>query len=128
MKTLCALALIAAVALFTTACGSAQPAAASKDTAQPAQEITVVGVDMAFQPTTVEVKAGQPVKVTLKNQGVMEQNWQDKLANETVTVQARPGQSASKTFTPREAGTYEVICSIPGHEQAGMVGTLVVTQ
>lgn len=128
MKMLFALVLAGSLALFSTACGSAQPAAASKDSGQPAQEITVVGVDMAFQPTAVEAKAGQPVKLTLKNQGVMEHNWQVKLGNETIVVLARPGQSASKTFTPREAGTYKVICSIPGHEQAGMVGTLVVTQ
>lgn len=125
MRTVLALAMTAMLALTTTACGSAQPAAA-RDAGQPAQEVTVAGVDMAFQPTTVEVKAGQPVKLTFKNTGVMEHNWQVKIGNETVTVQARPGQSASKTFTPREPGTYKVICGIPGHEQAGMVGTLIV--
>ena len=125
MKTYVALALTALAALLATACGPAQPAAANKDVS-PAQEVTVTGTDMAFSPTTIEVQAGQPVKLTLKNSGAIEHNWQAKVGNETVLVQARPGQSASKTFTPRETGSYPFICSIVGHEMAGMRGTLVV--
>ena len=36
------------------------------------------------------------------------------------------GQTKSVTFTPQAAGTYQVICSEPGHEGAGMKGTLIV--
>jgi uncharacterized cupredoxin-like copper-binding protein len=39
---------------------------------------------------------------------------------------AQPGQSASITFTPSQAGTYQVFCDQPGHQAAGMVGQLVV--
>jgi uncharacterized cupredoxin-like copper-binding protein len=29
-------------------------------------------------------------------------------------------------FTPREAGEYEILRSVPGHADAGMKGTLIV--
>jgi azurin len=38
------------------------------------------------------------------------------------------GESDSITFTvPEEPGTYQFICTFPGHYSGGMVGTLVVT-
>jgi azurin len=38
-----------------------------------------------------------------------------------------PGERDTITFTaPAQAGTYEFICSFPGHAAAGMRGTLVV--
>jgi azurin len=38
------------------------------------------------------------------------------------------GESDSVTFTvPEEPGTYQFICTFPGHYSGGMVGTLVVT-
>ena len=131
MRPSLTLALIAVLALLTTACGSAQPAAAARGSAPvakgAAQDVTVTATEMAFSPATVEVPAGQPVRLTLKNNGAVEHNWQAQVGTETILVTARPRQSASTTFTPQTPGTYKVICSVPGHEQAGMVGTLIVT-
>jgi uncharacterized cupredoxin-like copper-binding protein len=42
-----------------------------------------------------------------------------------VHVVARSGESGSVTINA-PAGSYEYYCSIPGHKQGGMVGTLVV--
>jgi uncharacterized cupredoxin-like copper-binding protein len=41
-------------------------------------------------------------------------------------VAAGPGQSATLDFTPSKPGTYEFWCTVPGHKEAGMRGTLVV--
>ena len=117
--------------LLSAACAPPPPptaaaAAAPAKPAAPAQEVTITATEMAFSPTTLEVKAGEPVTLTVKNNGVLEHNWQAVIGGETIVVAVQPKQSASRTFTPQAAGTYKVICNVPGHEQAGMVATLVV--
>jgi nitrite reductase (NO-forming) len=42
-------------------------------------------------------------------------------------LEAGPNQRAVMRFTPLVAGTYPTLCTIPGHKEMGMVGTLVVT-
>lgn len=83
---------------------------------------------MAFDPTTLTAKAGQPIQVTLDNSS-------GKLAHDfdinegvasPVAVTAQPGQTATVTFTVNQPGTYTFFCNQPGHQQAGMKGTLTV--
>ncbi len=134
MKRLLGVALLGALALVATACGTAPSASAAKDAGPGAagasqttgQAVTVTLTDMQFNPATVRVKAGTPVNFTAANKGVLEHNWQVKIGNETVQIDARPGQTATRTFTPTTPGTYKVVCTVAGHEQAGMVGTLIV--
>ena len=38
----------------------------------------------------------------------------------------QPGGSTTITFTALEAGEYEIFCTVQGHKDAGMIGTLVV--
>jgi uncharacterized cupredoxin-like copper-binding protein len=45
---------------------------------------------------------------------------------ENVDTPARPGQTSSIRFILDRAGSYRFSCSVPGHAEAGMVGTLVV--
>ena len=41
-------------------------------------------------------------------------------------VAALMGQMATLEFTPTKPGTYEFFCTVAGHKEAGMKGTLVV--
>jgi len=43
-----------------------------------------------------------------------------------VHISAEPDDSATIVFTPSEPGEYEILCTVPGHREAGMVATLVV--
>ncbi|MCJ7513886.1 MAG: plastocyanin/azurin family copper-binding protein, partial [Anaerolineales bacterium] len=41
-------------------------------------------------------------------------------------VAAEPGATNHLSFTPTKSGTYEFFCTVAGHKDAGMVGTMVV--
>ena len=43
------------------------------------------------------------------------------------TAQISPGASATLSYTFAKAGTYEYLCTVPGHAAAGMKGDLKVT-
>ena len=123
------LAILATAAI--AACSntnSAQPAAdASSATASStAQTVTIQGSDaLKFEPSTITVKAGQPVTLTFSNTGQTAHDWSlAQGAAQPVKIAAAAGQSASGTFTVDRPGTYTFICSVPGHEAAGMKGTL----
>jgi uncharacterized cupredoxin-like copper-binding protein len=42
-------------------------------------------------------------------------------------LELRPGSNADWVFIPLRAGVYSLRCTIPGHAEAGMVGTIEVT-
>lgn len=88
-----------------------------------AQEIH--GKEFAFNPDSLSVEAGEQAEITFTNQGNLSHNLTIPAFDvETETIQA--GNSTTVTFTPDQSGTFEIICSVPGHKQAGMVAELTV--
>jgi len=73
----------------------------------------------------LQVPAG-PVVLTLRNNGVIEHNV--RLVGGPVS-ETLPANSTSQ-FDVGElaAGTYELICELPGHQDAGMIATLTVVR
>lgn len=87
--------------------------------------LTVTGSEFAFTPSTITVKKGQPVQLTFKNAGQYPHNWSvTALGIKTPTIQS--GQSTTITFTPAQSGSFTYICTVPGHADRGMKGTLIV--
>jgi uncharacterized cupredoxin-like copper-binding protein len=61
--------------------------------------------------------------VRLPNEGVTPHNFSiDELG---ISVDIAPG-ATEETVINAPAGEYEYYCNVPGHKQAGMVGTLTV--
>ena len=115
-----AIILLMALPLTLVGCGGA-PVAASQ-----AQAVTVRARDIAFDVTTLNAKAGQPIEVTYVNEGTLEHAFAiEGLVKQQTT---KPSQTRTFTFTPTATGAFKYYCAIAGHEPAGMVGTLVVTQ
>jgi uncharacterized cupredoxin-like copper-binding protein len=86
-------------------------------------QVTVVGVDVAFEETTINAEPG-PLEVTLQNDGAQQHSFRiDK--PEEFRIQASPGDEASGSTVDLPAGTYQYYCDIPGH-RATMHGQLVV--
>jgi len=107
------------VLLAGTACQS-KPAAAGA-----AVTITIATTEFKFMPDTLAVHAGERVQVTLDNtKGTLKHDMHQPELNIHVEVEA--GKRTTFEFIPSKVGTFDLICDVPGHRDAGMVGKLVV--
>jgi uncharacterized cupredoxin-like copper-binding protein len=123
--------LLPLVLLITAACGAA--AASTPVTGTPAattsaaaQQLTVHAFDaMRFEPNAITVRAGEPVELTLTNDGSSDHDFAlSEGVAQPVKVVVKGGQSATSTFTLDRPGTYNFTCSQFGHAGAGMRGTI----
>jgi nitrite reductase (NO-forming) len=86
--------------------------------------VTIKATEFKFSPTAINVPMGQKVTITLDNTGVVEHDVTFQSGG--FTVAAKPGQTTTADFTFDKAGVFDFFCSIPGHKDAGMKGTLTV--
>ena len=122
------LLLLAAPAVLLLASACAPAAAPAAGAALPPQRITVTASDdFRFNPSTITVKAGQPLEVTFQNGGEILHDFtaQQGLAK-PVVITEDGGKSGTATLTYAKPGTYKFFCSQPGHDQLGMHGTITV--
>lgn len=98
--------------------------------------------DIAFSIHSIESPAGESLTVNIDNVGALEHDFtieegtfsdisaeggtDGSGADYPLHLSLPTGDSGSITFTPGEAGDYVFFCSVPGHRQAGMEGTLHV--
>jgi nitrite reductase (NO-forming) len=84
----------------------------------------VTAKDIFFDPKTLEGTANVEVTITVTNEGAATHDLTiDELNVQTPML--APGESAEvKINAP--AGDYQYYCSVPGHKEAGMVGTLTL--
>lgn len=108
--------------------------------------LQATATEYAFAPSSWTVEAGSEASITVDNEGAATHEWtvladgrtidsedelpedEDVLLSEWVhtEVEVEPGESETLEFTAPEAGTYQVVCAIPGHFDQGMEGTLTV--
>ncbi|MEO5965095.1 MAG: heavy metal translocating P-type ATPase [Candidatus Limnocylindrales bacterium] len=117
-------AFLVAVAIIGLAlAGGVLAADRAIDGALPRVEVHAINV--RFAPADVTVKAGQWTVLEFVNDDPVIHDWMvEAIPNLDLVV--RPGQTARLRFVLDTPGTYEILCSIPGHAEAGMVGTLTV--
>ena len=129
---------MAVVAIALGACGNA---------GEPSTDLQVTTTEFAFSPETWTVPAGEEISIDITNNGTVVHEWvllkpgvtitseddlpdtEEELLADFVYIEEEvdPGATKSLTFTAPEAGTYQVICAIPGHFGGGMEATLTVT-
>lgn len=90
----------------------------------PLKKFTVTASNYQFTPNKITVKKGDNIQITLNNQG----GTHDFVIDEfnVASNQLSGGDNDLVTFVADKTGTYEFYCSIDGHRQMGMVGTLTV--
>lgn len=149
-----AVAGVAAVLALAACTRPSAPTATAAPTTKPsaggtaAQEIVLNARDIAFAPSALSLRAGVPARLVFVNNGQIEHDVtiadiigdgktaeghgheetshaMGQPAAGTVHVSAHAGDRPTVEFTPK-AGTFEYACSLPGHKDAGMRGTLTV--
>lgn len=109
------IAIAAVTSMVLAACGGGGGAGVS---------VTVKAQDIKFDVKEIKAKANQPVVVNYVNEGTLEHNFVVKDFNVKETIPA--GGKKTITFTPTKTGTFDFVCDVPGHTEAGMVGKLIV--
>ncbi|QUS39785.1 copper resistance protein [Tardiphaga alba] len=127
----------------TVAFGAGEPG----DPKRPSRTVNVamneVDGRMLFVPSKVEVRKGEQVKFVLRNVGAIEHEFvlattKENLAhaeemksgamqhNDPNAKMLDPKKTGEIVWKFSKAGEFEYACLIPGHREAGMVGTVVV--
>jgi uncharacterized cupredoxin-like copper-binding protein len=121
--------LIIPIVLLAAGCGgSSGGSGGASSTPANAQvvEIDVASSGFAFTTSTATANAG-PVELRSKNPQSISHDIS--LKGNGVDVHGKmvsSGGVSTVTVSDLKPGTYEFYCSVPGHEQAGMKGTLTV--
>ena len=115
--------VVAIVGVGNKGSESASSSGGGGATAKPT--ITVTLTDFAFSPATITIPtSGASLK--LVNAGGAVHNFQ--VAELGIKSQDIPaGETLALEIGSQKEGTYKVICPQPGHEGAGMVGSMVVS-
>jgi uncharacterized cupredoxin-like copper-binding protein len=115
MRSVFALGL--ALASVLGACGASA-------SSSPSNDLAITLSEFKFAPANPALTSGQPVRLSVKNVGSVEHDVTIAAANVHLVV--KPGQTATKEIAPLAAGTYDIVCSVAGHREAGMVAKLTV--
>lgn len=107
---------------------SATPAAddpcATEEAGEQGDVILVELVDIAFVQNEITIPADTDVTFHFVNKGNMQHDF--KIDDPEVHSGILSGGDEVEVTVNLPAGTYEFYCTIPGHKEGGMVGTLTV--
>jgi plastocyanin len=136
---------LVALALIAAACGGGDSPNVAVD-----QTIAIDAKNVKFVPDSITIQAGQTVKLVLTNSDVGTEHdlasddlrvsmmqggghggghgsTSDADSSMMLAVHAKEGETSSAIFKADTPGTYNIYCTIAGHKDAGMVGTITVT-
>ncbi len=135
-------------ALLTAACGGDDATATTQATTTTqaatttgptsSSDISAAAEEFSFSPDAWMAGAGSEVTLQFENQGAVFHTWvilsspiesESQFSEDLIVFEtsAEAGEAVTITFTAPAAGTYQVICKVPGHFSAGMEGLLSVT-
>lgn len=113
--------------------GAKTPEVSSQQTQQLAEGLLKTTTDKTFNitagnfyfvPNKISVNKGDKVTFVLTNAGGMHNLVIDELGVKIPMTQT--AQTESATFTATKSGSFVYYCSVPGHRQKGMWGSLTV--
>ena len=123
MRTTRGIIVAVIAALVVVACGGAQQTPAAPEAPS---EVEIVLKEWAIEPQELTVKAGE-VTFKVENGGNLEHDFVIEGVEGGKVDLIVPGDSQTLVVN-LSPGSYTVICSVPGHKEAGMIGTLTVSK
>jgi plastocyanin len=117
-------ALLVAGALLLGACGGGDDGGGGNGDGGDdggTTSFTVTGTEFAFDPDSLTVPADTEITIELVNGGTVEHDFT--LDEASAKIAAPATETVSGSFSVA-AGTYTFYCSVPGHRESGMEGTL----
>ena len=106
-------------------------------------DLVVQADEFSFSPSKMEIPVGESVTIVLANTGEIEHDLEivgmeaetvessnspnHQQGKNQVHVHSMPGEKKEVTFTPLKPGIYQYTCTIPGHTESGMIGTIKIT-
>lgn len=91
-------------------------------------DIVIEVREYRFNPSTIKVRVGEEITVTLRNKGTDIHDFVvTKISRESHAPYTRPGQESKVTFSFQSPGRYEFMCTVGNHAELGMTGTVIVT-
>jgi uncharacterized cupredoxin-like copper-binding protein len=125
--TVAAAALLATSAFGLVGCGGGGSSTGGRKNAPVpagARVIDVQAQSFEFTPAKVDVTAGEAIAIKLSSSDTFHDFT---IQGKGYITGADQGKSAEGGFKISKPGKYTFYCSVPGHRQAGMVGTITVS-
>lgn len=90
-----------------------------------AQNVVVSSAGMKFDPAVITAPANANLRITFQNRDTVEHNLTIPALNAKMS-NVPPGASGRLEVTTKGSGSYDVICTVPGHRESGMLAKLEV--
>ena len=116
---------MASIAMLLAAGAQAEIAAPVPLNETKPAEVRIVFTEFGYAPAKVMVIAGRAVTLILDNSGA-ETEHDLFVPALGFRLHAKAGGTARKSTVFEKPGQYEYSCDLPGHRDAGMMGTLIV--
>jgi len=122
------LVLVVVVAAVAAACtggsGSGSGGGGEQAAAAPAS-VAVTLSDFKIEPANIQVPTDQPVTFAITNAGQSPHTFAVVVDAQTKdSGEIAPGGTGSLALDPLAAGSYDALCSVPGHDKLGMTATV----
>lgn len=88
-----------------------------------AREIPVRANELSFTPKTIQMRAGVPVALVLTSKDIEHDLYVKGTGH---IVHAAADTTATGGLTIKKPGVYKFWCTVSGHREGGMVGTITV--
>ncbi|MBI2762278.1 MAG: cupredoxin domain-containing protein [Chloroflexi bacterium] len=111
-------------AVLTSALAGSASSAGGGVTDAPTTTGVVTAENTKWLPTSLQVKNGEVLGLFVINKDGFAHTFDIPTLN--ISVQLPANSTTAVAIKPTAAGTLEFYCAIPGHKEAGMVGTITV--